>query len=83
MKAYGARPLRRAITGLIEDPLADAILGGRLERGQVAFLDFDGSSVSVSVKETRVPDVVLKSEIVARPAAGIGKKEKDGLKVKV
>ena len=69
MQEYGARPLRRAITHLIEDPLADAILGGRLERGQVAFLDYDGTLVSVAARQQRAPSpMVLKSEIVAMPA---------------
>src|SRR5207247_2212332 len=31
---YGARPLRRAITNLVEDPLAEALLEGRFEPGQ-------------------------------------------------
>jgi ATP-dependent Clp protease ATP-binding subunit ClpC len=30
---YGARPLRRAITNLIEDPLSEALLAGRFEPG--------------------------------------------------
>jgi len=40
--AYGARPLRRAITRLLEDPLSDHILGLQLNAGQ------DGSSNSSS-----------------------------------
>src|SRR5207253_3409692 len=31
---FGARPLRRAITNLIEDPLAEALLERRFEPGQ-------------------------------------------------
>ena len=38
-KAYGARPLRRAIARLVEDVLADAMLGGRLGEGDTAVLD--------------------------------------------
>jgi ATP-dependent Clp protease ATP-binding subunit ClpC len=30
---YGARPLRRALTNLIEDPLSEALLSGRFEPG--------------------------------------------------
>ncbi|TAK21459.1 MAG: ATP-dependent Clp protease ATP-binding subunit [Chloroflexota bacterium] len=32
---YGARPLRRAITSLLEDPLSEALLEGRFETGQI------------------------------------------------
>ena len=30
----GARPLRRTLTNLVEDPLADALLSGELEKGE-------------------------------------------------
>ena len=31
--AYGARPLRRALQSMVEDPLSEALLEGRLKRG--------------------------------------------------
>ncbi|MEM9088385.1 MAG: ATP-dependent Clp protease ATP-binding subunit [Cyanobacteria bacterium P01_F01_bin.53] len=37
--SYGARPLRRAITRLIEDTLAEAILDGTIRSGETAVLD--------------------------------------------
>jgi len=39
--AYGARPMRRAITRWVEDPLAEAILAGKLETGDTATLAVD------------------------------------------
>ncbi len=36
---YGARPLKRAIQNLLETPLAEAILGGRYERGDTVRVD--------------------------------------------
>ncbi len=36
---YGARPLRRVIQNLIEDPLAEAILVGRFSAGQTIVVD--------------------------------------------
>ncbi|MCM1982068.1 ATP-dependent Clp protease ATP-binding subunit [Lyngbya confervoides] len=39
--AYGARPMRRAITQLVEDTLAEAILAGDLQPGETACLDLD------------------------------------------
>ncbi|MEM1369180.1 MAG: ATP-dependent Clp protease ATP-binding subunit [Cyanobacteria bacterium P01_H01_bin.15] len=41
--SYGARPLRRALTRLLEDSLAEAILQGHI---------FDGSTVQADVDET-------------------------------
>ncbi|MGB3694857.1 MAG: ATP-dependent Clp protease ATP-binding subunit [Spirulinaceae cyanobacterium] len=38
---YGARPLRRAIMRLLEDSLAEAILSGEVEDGDVAKVDLD------------------------------------------
>ncbi|MGF1538489.1 MAG: AAA family ATPase, partial [Elainellaceae cyanobacterium] len=37
--SYGARPLRRAITRLVEDSLADALLSGAIAAGDTAVLD--------------------------------------------
>jgi ATP-dependent Clp protease ATP-binding subunit ClpC len=39
--SYGARPLRRALTRLLEDNLAEAILSGKLKDGEVALVDID------------------------------------------
>jgi ATP-dependent Clp protease ATP-binding subunit ClpC len=39
--AYGARPLRRAIMRLLEDVLAEQILGGYIKDGDVAVVDVD------------------------------------------
>ncbi|BDA47991.1 ATP-dependent Clp protease ATP-binding subunit ClpA homolog [Coccomyxa sp. Obi] len=61
---YGARPLRRAIMRLVDDPLSDAVLGGRLAEGDVACMDVDAAG-AVTVTATRPGDArILKSEIV-------------------
>ncbi len=39
--AYGARPLRRAIMRLLEDSLAEEILGGKVKEGDTAVVDVD------------------------------------------
>ncbi len=39
---YGARPLRRVIQNLVEDPLAEALLVGRFQAGQTIVVDRDG-----------------------------------------
>ncbi|MFP1853745.1 ATP-dependent chaperone ClpB [Lonsdalea quercina] len=42
---YGARPLKRAIQQLIENPLAQQILSGKLLPGKPITLDVDGESI--------------------------------------
>jgi len=40
-KAYGARPLRRCITAMVEDYISDAMLKGELQSGDIARMDID------------------------------------------
>ena len=37
--AYGARPLRRSIQKLVEDPIAELLLEGRLTEGKTVPVD--------------------------------------------
>ncbi|MEB3180818.1 MAG: ATP-dependent Clp protease ATP-binding subunit [Nostocaceae cyanobacterium] len=39
--SYGARPLRRALTSLLEDSLAEAMLAGEVSQGDTAMVDID------------------------------------------
>lgn len=41
MAAYGARPLKRAITRLLEDALAEKLLEGAIKEGSSVNLDLD------------------------------------------
>ncbi|MEO7119067.1 MAG: AAA family ATPase, partial [Candidatus Limnocylindrales bacterium] len=41
---YGARPLRRVIQNMVEDPLAEALLTGRFSAGQTIIIDFSSDS---------------------------------------
>jgi ATP-dependent Clp protease ATP-binding subunit ClpC len=51
---YGARPLRRALTRLLEDYLAEAILSGRVNDGDMATIDLDETGeVIVSAKRSQ------------------------------
>ncbi|KAI3839358.1 hypothetical protein MKW92_044734 [Papaver armeniacum] len=43
-RSYGARPLRRAITHLIEDILSEAVLAGDCKPGDTAVIDVDAAS---------------------------------------
>lgn len=52
----GARPMRRAIVRLVEAPLADMILRGELEEGDVAMISGEGGEIVVDAvsSDTRV-----------------------------
>ena len=45
---FGARPLRRAIQNLIEDPLADELLRGAFEPGAQVIVDRDGDEIVIT-----------------------------------
>ncbi|KAL1347052.1 hypothetical protein HN51_020574 [Arachis hypogaea] len=40
---YGARPLKRAITSIIEDPLSEAFLVGQFKQGDTVLIDLDAN----------------------------------------
>ena len=46
---YGARPLKRALYEIVEDRLADLILGGEVEEGSSVLFDTDGDEIKVTV----------------------------------
>lgn len=52
-EVYGARPLRRAIQELIEQPLADGLLDGRFEKGQVLRISAKKGTIQVDVQQER------------------------------
>ncbi|MYA60902.1 MAG: hypothetical protein F4X40_10215, partial [Chloroflexi bacterium] len=45
---FGARPLRRVIQNLIEDPLAEELLRGAFEPGAQVIVDRDGDDVAIT-----------------------------------
>jgi ATP-dependent Clp protease ATP-binding subunit ClpC len=54
-RQYGARPLRRIIQNLIEDPLAEALLEGRYKAGQTIVVDVEDDLLKIIPAETLVP----------------------------
>jgi ATP-dependent Clp protease ATP-binding subunit ClpC len=56
-QAYGARPLRRTIQNLIEDPLAEHLLLGRYNDGDAITIDLDpdGKGLSIKADEAKTP----------------------------
>ena len=62
---FGARPMRRAIQNLIEDPLAEGLLHGRFQPGDVVLIDRSGDDL---ILETKPGVVAPEPEKVAEPA---------------
>ncbi|KAD4889176.1 hypothetical protein E3N88_21249 [Mikania micrantha] len=52
-RSYGARPLRRALTLIVEDPLSESLLSGQFDHGDTAIIDLDGSGNPVVVNKSR------------------------------
>ena len=53
--AYGARPLRRAIQRLVEDPISEQILQGKWKSGSVISVDYDGEKLTFTSGEGDIP----------------------------
>ncbi|WOB43835.1 ATP-dependent Clp protease ATP-binding subunit [Thermoleptolyngbya oregonensis NK1-22] len=52
--AYGARPMRRAVTRLLEDALAEGMLTGEIRAGDTAIVDLDDDG-QIRVRRQDVP----------------------------
>jgi ATP-dependent Clp protease ATP-binding subunit ClpC len=48
---FGARPLRRVIQTMIEDPLSEAILAGEYKPGDTVFLEIEEDEIKLRSKE--------------------------------
>ena len=44
---FGARPLRRAIQDLVENPLSEALLRGEFVAGDTVLIDYDGEKITL------------------------------------
>ncbi|MCO5571340.1 hypothetical protein L7F22_025078 [Adiantum nelumboides] len=71
--SYGARPLRRAITRLLEDGVAEHLLAGHLKEGDSAILDVtqkspnSSSAAKANTDEENIEVVVLHEKIDVLP----------------
>ena len=52
-KNFGARPLRRTIQSVLEDKLAEAILNGDIQSGDMVAVGVSKNSIKVERKETK------------------------------
>ncbi len=59
---FGARPLNRAITKYLEDPVAEEILKGEIEEGGTLVADYDGNGDSLTIKVKKPKAASKKSE---------------------
>lgn len=48
---FGARPVKRAIQNLVQNPLAKLMLGGEVKEGDTAVISSDGKAMKFSVKK--------------------------------
>jgi len=53
---FGARPMRRAIQNLIEDPLAEGLLHGRFQPGDTVLVDRGGEDLTLETKQVIEPE---------------------------
>ena len=53
--AFGARPLRRAIQRILEDPISEQVLEGRWKAGDVIEAEYDGNDVVFKKGEGEIP----------------------------
>ncbi len=51
---YGARPLRRAIQKLIENPISSLIIEKKVKQGDQILVDFDGESFIFNIEKTEM-----------------------------
>ena len=69
-RRYGARPLRRAIQRLLEDPISEQILEGTWVDGSVIDVDFDGEKLVFTPGEGAIP-APRKRDSIAREAESL------------
>ncbi|MEY8437126.1 ATP-dependent Clp protease ATP-binding subunit [Atopobiaceae bacterium 24-176] len=69
-QVYGARPLRRAIQTLIEDPLAEQLLEGAWEKGEIVSVDVEGDGLVFNHLRGEIPEKTVRESMSRLPAAG-------------
>jgi ATP-dependent Clp protease ATP-binding subunit ClpC len=56
---YGARPLNRAIQKYLEDPIAEEILKGEIQEGDIIQADYEGEGENLIIKRKVIEEVKL------------------------
>jgi ATP-dependent Clp protease ATP-binding subunit ClpB len=60
--AYGARPMRRSIQRLVQDPLALKLLAGEFLAGETIVVDSDGDGAKLKFEKQNVPEPAYASQ---------------------
>jgi ATP-dependent Clp protease ATP-binding subunit ClpC len=55
---FGARPLRRVVTNMVEDKLSDVILAGQIKLGSTVLIDYDPETGEVTFNQAQPEDPV-------------------------
>lgn len=70
---YGARPLRRAIQTLIEDPLAESLLEGNWVPGDIVLVDIgEDGKLSFTKTKGEIPERTEREHLASRELPGAG-----------
>jgi ATP-dependent Clp protease ATP-binding subunit ClpC len=64
---YGARPLRRVITNLVEDKLSDHILSGMFAESEVVYVDLDEDSNELTFSTQKGDEEEVEPEEAVQP----------------
>ncbi len=67
--AFGARPLRRAIQRLIEDPLSEEVLEGKWKEGSIILVDFVADELVFAPGKGEVPKLHQRETLALESAA--------------
>jgi len=79
-RQFGARPLRRAVQRLIEDPLAERVLLGDFKAGDTIYMDAqNGEMVFTTEPPQTLPDSSNIVEEVEAELAAVSQKTEDGV----
>ena len=74
---YGARPLRRAIQTLIEDPLSERLLEGAFAPGHIIKVGVKGDELTFSAKKGKIPAPTYRThQLPSRHAGGAAGEKK-------
>jgi ATP-dependent Clp protease ATP-binding subunit ClpC len=64
---FGARPLKRAIQKMIENPLSELIISGKLKAGDQVMVDFDGINLIFNIDKLElINEEVTKQKFVCK-----------------
>ncbi len=67
--AFGARPLRRAIQRLIEDPLSEEVLEGKWKEGSIILVDFVADELVFAPGKGEIPKLRQRETLALESAA--------------